>query len=637
MSSLGSLVVSLAMNTASFVSDIGKVGQQLTRLTADAAKAGAAIGAGLGAAVPVITALVTDAINAADKMGEFSESIGVSVEAVSALGYAAAMSGSSQEQLQASLVKFSRIATDAAEGSKSAAAAFESIGVSATDASGNVRPVDDLLKDVADRFASYENGAQKSALAQQFFGKTGSELVPFLNQGREGIEGLSEEAEHLGVVLTGQAAKSAGEFNDVLDKLTFAKQGLGREIAKQLLPTLSNLTSRLFESAKESGGFAKAASVAATGVKIFVTAGTILVGTLQTIGEYLGGIGAAAVALFSGRFREAATIAAQTGADLRGNIEGTFGSINDIWAETGDAVVADAPATGKKIAAPLVVAADEAAAARAKLEAEAKKANDAARKFALDEVQRLRDAEKGRVEMLRSLSGQTAAAMEEFQRETIDDAFFSGELSAEQYDNAINRLYQIKSVAGEAATESNEFAKSLGMTFASSFEKAVIEGQKLRDVTKGLLQDILQLFIRKNITQPLTNAVGSFDFSSLLSFGGPKVGGGGVNPGMVYPVGERGVEWFAPNMPGQIIPNNAIGQGGGGQQTKVDITVVNNTGTPATGRVEQTGPNSFRVLLDAVRGALGAEIAQGQGLMVPIASRLGANPGAALRRRTVGG
>jgi hypothetical protein len=57
----------------------------------------------------------------------------------------------------------------------------------------------------------------------------------------------------------------------------------------------------------------------------------------------------------------------------------------------------------------------------------------------------------------------------------------------------------------------------------------------------------------------------------LLGFG--HAAGGPVKAGMVYPVGEKGPELFAPGQNGYIIPNNdaqKMMQGGGGGKTFIN-------------------------------------------------------------------
>ena len=133
----------------------------------------------------------------------------------------------------------------------------------------------------------------------------------------------------------------------------------------------------------------------------------------------------------------------------------------------------------------------------------------------------------------------------------------------------------------EDSKKAEDFAKSVGAAFESSFEKAILEGGKLSDVLKGLAKDILGLYIRNSITGPLAQSIGGaagggggFDFGKLLStagswFGGFFADGGSPPMGKVSVVGENGPELFVPNTAGSIVPNHALG---GGQR----VTVVQN-------------------------------------------------------------
>ena len=83
MASLGSLVVSLAMDTARFQGDVGKAAQQMARLTAEAGKIGAAIGVAVGVGLKAIGSLVKESIDAADATSKLAQSLGMSTEQVS--------------------------------------------------------------------------------------------------------------------------------------------------------------------------------------------------------------------------------------------------------------------------------------------------------------------------------------------------------------------------------------------------------------------------------------------------------------------------------------------------------------------------------------------------------------------------
>ena len=292
MASLGSLVVSLAMDTAKFSGDVGKAAQQMARLTAEAGKIGAAIGANIGAGLRTIGELVRHSIDAADETSKLAQSLGATTEEISRLAYAADLSGASQEELGQALAKLDKQAAEAAAGGRTAGDIFAAMGVQVTGTGGALKSTTELLAEVADKLASYKDGAEKTALAQEIFGRSGARLIPLLNQGAEGLAQVGAEADKLGLALTTSAGQAAEAFNDNLTRLDKAREGLGRRIAAELLPTLQMLTDRFIGSAQSAERMARQAEIAAASVKLLISSGAILVGVFQAVGQALGGAAA---------------------------------------------------------------------------------------------------------------------------------------------------------------------------------------------------------------------------------------------------------------------------------------------------------------------------------------------------------
>ena len=191
------------------------------------------------------------AIDAMDEAGESAERIGTSTENFTALGYAAKLSASSAEELEAGMVKLARAIDAAKSGSGPAAEAFRSLRI---DPAQFTDPSDALLA-LAERFAEMPDGVNKTALAMDLFGKSGARLIPLLNRGRDGIEALKAEAAELGIVLDGEAAAAAGEFNDQLDRLSASSRKVGIDLATEMLPGLNQITAAMAEAAKEGSIF----------------------------------------------------------------------------------------------------------------------------------------------------------------------------------------------------------------------------------------------------------------------------------------------------------------------------------------------------------------------------------------------
>ena len=126
------------------------------------------------------------------------------------------------------------------------------MGINVLDSNGKIKATEQILLEIADKFSNYSDGANKAALAMALFGKAGANLIPFLNNGRAGIEAMGIELERLGGVIMPDAARQANEFNDNLDRLKIASNSLAIEIGNALIPTLTELTNE-FLAAKKYG------------------------------------------------------------------------------------------------------------------------------------------------------------------------------------------------------------------------------------------------------------------------------------------------------------------------------------------------------------------------------------------------
>lgn len=196
-------------------------------------------GVGL-AIVGSMGAMAKAAADYGDELRDASIRTGVTTEQLAALKLAAGQSGAAFSDVTAALGKLAKGTSEAAQGSKAQAETFKALGVSVTDTSGRMRPMNDVLLDVADRFATMKDGAQKAALAQEVFGKGGAALIPMLNEGRAGLAAFGAEAERLGVSLGQDAADQADAFNDALDTLQQAALGFSLTIGQELIPILTD-------------------------------------------------------------------------------------------------------------------------------------------------------------------------------------------------------------------------------------------------------------------------------------------------------------------------------------------------------------------------------------------------------------
>lgn len=248
---VGNLQVALGLNTAQFSAGIAQAQGSLATF-GKSLKTFAAAAAGALSFAAVTTA-VQSTINRMDELGKAAQKIGIPVDDLSRLEYAAKLADVSLDSLTTTMAKFSKsIAEVAAGGENDAGAALDAIGVSATDAEGKLRPTTAIMADIAEEFSVMRDGANKTALAIALFGKSGADMIPLLNGGREAISEASAELEQFGGVVTPEAAKQAEEFNDNITRLQTAFAGLLQEAIAPILPKLIELTQSLIDLAKTS-------------------------------------------------------------------------------------------------------------------------------------------------------------------------------------------------------------------------------------------------------------------------------------------------------------------------------------------------------------------------------------------------
>jgi phage-related protein len=210
------------------------------------------IGVALGAAMAAIgtaavaagKALVDMTVNTAayaDEMLTQSSVTGMSVERLQAYSYAADLVDVSMETLTGSMAKNVKSMSNAADGSKTYAEAYERLGVSVTNADGSLRDSEDVYWDAIDALGQVSNETERDALAMQLFGKSAQDLNPLIAQGSEGIAALTDEAKRMGAVLSEDTIEKFGAFDDSVQRLKQGSEAAQRVMGTVLLPQLQTL------------------------------------------------------------------------------------------------------------------------------------------------------------------------------------------------------------------------------------------------------------------------------------------------------------------------------------------------------------------------------------------------------------
>jgi hypothetical protein len=229
----------------------------------------AATVAAVGAAAAV---MVSDAINDLADLDGMAQKTGSSVESLSKIQRLAAVFGEDMGGIDGALTKLSRGMAGVDEDSNKVAKGLKTLGVSSRDAAGGLRDPSVVLVEVAKSLQNYRDDAGKTALVNNLIGKSGADILPFLNDLAENYDSVAGTS--------GAAAAAAAAFQDEIGFLKLEVKELATSAAVALAPALRDVAGAFSDVYKQQGtikkgewsswaddlglGFAKASDAIAT-------------------------------------------------------------------------------------------------------------------------------------------------------------------------------------------------------------------------------------------------------------------------------------------------------------------------------------------------------------------------------------
>lgn len=201
----------------------------------------AAIGTAAISAGKALVDMTVEAAAYADEMLTQSTVTGMSVESLQAYSYAADLVDVSLDTLTSSMSKQIKSMSSAREGTGAAAKAYAKLGVSVTDAHGELRDGELVYWEVIDALGKVTNETERDALAMQILGKSAQDLNPLIAQGSEGMAALTDEAKRMGAVLSEESIQKLGQFDDSVQRLKQGSEAAKRVMGTVLLPQLQTL------------------------------------------------------------------------------------------------------------------------------------------------------------------------------------------------------------------------------------------------------------------------------------------------------------------------------------------------------------------------------------------------------------
>lgn len=211
----------------------------LNGFSAGTVAAMSAAAAGVAAVVKVCQELHEITLQAAadaDELITQSMVTGLSTETLQQWEYAQNLIDVSVETMTGSLTKLTRAMYDAQTGNAAAAETFETLGVSITDSSGQLRNAEDVFYDVIDALGGVESQTERDAIAMQIMGRNAQELNPLIIQGSAALQKLAKEAKDTGYVLDEYQIAKLGEVDDAYQRMQLTLEATRNKMAAEFAP-----------------------------------------------------------------------------------------------------------------------------------------------------------------------------------------------------------------------------------------------------------------------------------------------------------------------------------------------------------------------------------------------------------------
>ncbi|MDB5388943.1 MAG: hypothetical protein JWM11_4589 [Planctomycetaceae bacterium] len=262
----------------------------------------AGLGVGLGVG---LVGMVKSFANTGSAMSDMAARTGDTSKNLSAIDYAAKKTGTSLETVEGGLSKMSDTISGAMSGQHDSILLLAKLGLSAGSLKGKLPT--EQLEMFADAISRISNNDKKIDLVKQVFGKSGTALIPLLDQGKAGIEKLKQEAERLGLVMSGPDAAAAVKLSDSFGMLSSTIGGVVNKFSSALAPVLTSAIDYLTVIAGKVGMFVNAnralapqaaiiaaglttagVAIAALGAAFYVTAPLVQLGMIGARAATLG-------------------------------------------------------------------------------------------------------------------------------------------------------------------------------------------------------------------------------------------------------------------------------------------------------------------------------------------------------------
>lgn len=279
---------------------ISKFTGGLGKIPASTAAAAAGIAAVVAAGIKLerkLMDITKESAAAAKELEALSLQSGVSAQDLQAFQYAEDFLDVSTDTLTDSLKDLTTKMSDAKDGNEDVIAMFDQLGVSVTNAGGNLRDSYDVFLDVIDGLGEMSNQAERDALAMGLINESAQKLNPLIEQGSGSLKKYAAEAENVGYILSNDQLKALTAVDEAQNRLLKSQEAVSKQISAEYAPYMSdalNQTRELIEKVGtalvDSGAVEAFGSILDSAVSLLEPLGDLTADILPPLGTLLQGI-----------------------------------------------------------------------------------------------------------------------------------------------------------------------------------------------------------------------------------------------------------------------------------------------------------------------------------------------------------
>lgn len=194
------------------------------------------------AAAGFLTALAglgIKAVQTADDLNTLAQQTGLTTAEIQKMQYAADLVDVPLEAITGAIKKMKSNMSESNE-------TFAQLGVSVTDANGNLRSATEVFYEALQALSQIENETERDQLAMALFGRGADELAGIIDDGGQALHDYGEEAEDLGLIMDQETLDALQGINDALDKIKQTLKGsalkVGAKVAEAAVPVIEKLS-----------------------------------------------------------------------------------------------------------------------------------------------------------------------------------------------------------------------------------------------------------------------------------------------------------------------------------------------------------------------------------------------------------